>query len=58
MPIEILELVVRANVQETNEVASGSIATDVNDGESLPRQQLVEECVTQVLEILKQREER
>ncbi len=59
MPIEILELVVRANVQEANDPLAMDLSSQqTNESENLPRQQLVEECVMQVLEILKRREER
>lgn len=59
MPIEILELVVRANVQEGNDAPAMELTNQsTNESENLPRQQLVEECVMQVLEILKRREER
>lgn len=58
MPVEILEIVVRANVQEQG--AAQNIAATGNPGEedNFQRQQLIEECVEQVLEVLRRREER
>lgn len=55
MPIEIRELVIRAVVKEERNQAS--------DAETMPnepqnQQALVEECVKQVLKILKRRQER
>jgi hypothetical protein len=58
MPVEILEIVVRANVQEqatTANTASANIAARQNN---LPQQQIIEEAVEQMLEILRRKEER
>ena len=61
MPIEIKELVIKANVQETNGAVTGSTTpgnsssgTENTDGQ----QQLIEECVRQVLAILERKNER
>ena len=61
MPIEIKELVVKATIVESNrERASvqetSSSATSTTEG--LNKQQLVEECVEQVLSILERKKER
>jgi hypothetical protein len=58
MPVEILELIVRATVQEQE--ASSSIPASKGSGEvdQFQKQVLIEECVEQVLEILRRREER
>ena len=58
MPVEILELVVRANVQEST-VSSGSSASgDTQQSTNTQAQAIVQQCVEQVLEILRNREER
>lgn len=58
MPVEILEIVVRANVQEP-ETTPTPLPTDNSIGDNnFQRQQLIEECVEQVLEILRHKEER
>lgn len=58
MPIEIMELVVRAsvtNTSETTQSGSGSAATVVDEAS---RQQLIQDCVDQVMDILRERQER
>lgn len=57
MPIEIMELVVRASVNstsETTQAGSGSAAAI----DETSRQQLIQDCADQVLEILRERQER
>lgn len=56
MPVEILEIVVRANVQEPG----ATVATAANTGQEsdFQQQQLIEEAVEQMLEVLRRREER
>ena len=58
MPVEILELIVRATVQEQG--SSSPIPTSHGSGEAdqFQKQNLIEECVEQVLEIMRRREER
>lgn len=54
MPIEVRELIIKAQVNNANqrqESGSGS-------GSEEERRTLIEDCVEQVLEILKEREER
>ncbi len=54
MPVIVRELVVRANVSENrHEEASASPLRDQNS-----REELIKECVEQVMEILKQKTER
>jgi len=57
MPVEIRELIIRARVgspeQETS-CSNGSKTTSPTSGQT----ELVQECVRQVLEILKKRKER
>ena len=58
MPVEILEIVVRANVQE--QAATPGAATTGNTGEddNFQKQQQIEEAVEQMLEVLRRKEER
>lgn len=59
MPVEILELIVRANVQEESSISPLSTTSEGHeDNGNIQRQALIEECVEQVLEILRRREER
>lgn len=54
MPIVIRELVVRANVTEKQADASSLSSTDRENA----REELIKECVEQVMGILKQKTER
>lgn len=58
MPVEILELIVRATVQD--QAVSSSIPASNGSGEvdQFQKKVLIEECVEQVLEIMRRREER
>lgn len=58
MPVEILEIVVRANVQEQGTPATAAITGNANEDDNFQRQQLIEEAVEQMLEVLRRREER
>ena len=58
MPVEILEIVVRANVQEQGTTPTPSPTDNGTENDNFQRQQLIEECVEQVLEILRHKEER
>jgi hypothetical protein len=59
MPVEILELIVRANVQEQTQSNTVLPAeSNGNEENSFQKNVLLEECVEQVLEILRRREER
>jgi hypothetical protein len=54
MPIEIKELIITATVQqETNAQASGGGGVD-----PAQKKEIVQECVAQVMEILREKEER
>jgi hypothetical protein len=54
MPVIVRELVVRANVSENRrDEAGGPASMDQN-----AREELIKECVDQVMEILKQKTER
>jgi hypothetical protein len=57
MPVEILELIVRAHVQESSQGGT-EFAGDEGDTGEFQKQQLIEECVEQVLEILRRQQER
>jgi hypothetical protein len=54
MPVIVRELVVRANVSENRRDEAG--ASSMRD--QSPREDLIKECVDQVMEILKQKTER
>lgn len=58
MPVEILEIVVRANVQEPETTPTPSQTDNGIENDNFQKQQLIEECVEQVLEILRHKEER
>lgn len=57
MSVEILEIIVRANVQEQGAAATAS-AGNAGADDNFQQQQIIEECVEQVLEILRRKEER
>ncbi len=54
MPIEIKELIIRASVEEK----ASAEAKSQQQKESVDQTRLVEECVAQVLEILRREKER
>jgi Holliday junction resolvasome RuvABC endonuclease subunit len=59
MPVEILEIVVRANVQEadTNVAAVNTVSNAAtNNGNA--KEKIIQECVEQVLAILQHNKER
>lgn len=58
MPVEIMELIVRAHVQDPASGSSSSGSDESNSDAAAQKQTLVEECVEQVLEILRRRNER
>ncbi len=60
MPIEIKELVVKATVVESNSEAISQETAPSNAGtiERLNKEQIIEECVEQVLSILERKKER
>ena len=54
MPVEIRELIIRAVVQETKKPSEGGTSpTNIPDAE-----QIIDECVKQILKILKVKGER
>lgn len=58
MPVEILEIIVRANVQEQGSPPALPVSGNATAEDNFNRQQFIEECVEQVLEILRHKEER
>lgn len=58
MPVEILELIVRATVQEQSPSSSIPASNGSGEVDHFQKQVLIEECVEQVLEIMRRREER
>ncbi len=59
MPVEILEIVVRAHVQEQD--AAAVVANNANHGTSVnsnTKEKIIQECVEQVLAILQHNKER
>jgi len=58
MPVEILELIVRANVHEGPSTSSAAPSANPEEDSNFQKQVMIEECVEQVLKILKHREER
>jgi hypothetical protein len=57
MPVEILELIVRANIVE-QPAATPSAGNNGKSDNEMQKTIIIEECVKQVLEILRHREER
>ena len=57
MPVEILELVVHATVNE-QPAAVQAAGTDSQNDSELQKTILIEQCVEQVLEVLRHRHER
>lgn len=59
MPVEILEIVVRANVQENNGEAIAANTTASNTPLSAStKEKIIQQCVEQVLAILQHNKER
>ena len=58
MPVEIMELIVRAQVQEGPSSSSSPVATNSQEEGASQKQAIIEECVEQVLEILRRQKER
>lgn len=54
MPIEIKELLIRTKVDESGQ----STASQGSGGSDANRQQIIAECVDQVMQILREKEER
>jgi hypothetical protein len=59
MPVEIRELVIRATVREADQAKTETARSDVGGGsDAFDTTALVEECVRQVLKILRREKER
>jgi len=58
MPVEILEIVVRANIQEPGAAPAATPEAGNGEEDNFKRQQLIEEAVEQMLEMLRRKEER
>jgi hypothetical protein len=58
MPVEILEIVVRANVQEQENTPAASSPVVNGTAGQIDREKLIKECVTQVLEMMRYQRER
>jgi len=56
MPVEILELIIRANVGNPN--TGGSNNSTPTDQETVPKEEIVKECVGQVMDIIQGKKER
>jgi uncharacterized protein DUF5908 len=56
MPVEIKELIIRASVGNPNQ--GGSNNSTANDQEAAPREEIIKECITQVMDIIKDKNER
>lgn len=55
MPIIIDEVVISINVENRNDKASATVGQ--GGGQATAKQQIVEECVEQVMDILRQQQE-
>ncbi len=58
MPIEIRELVIKATVESQGQSGGGGGAAGGGGPDAKQRQQIVAECVEQVMEIIRQKSER
>lgn len=56
MPVEIRELIIRANVGNPNQ--GGSNNATGNDTDAVPKEEIVKECLQQVMDIVKDKSER
>lgn len=56
MPVEIRELIIRANVGNPNQ--GGSNNSTATDQEAVPKEEIIKECVGQVMDIIKEKNER
>jgi hypothetical protein len=54
--VEIRELIIRATVGNPNQ--GGSNNSTANDQEAAPKEELVKECIGQVMDIIKDKNER
>jgi hypothetical protein len=56
MPIEIRELIIRATVGNPNQGGSNNATS--GDAEAVPKEEITKECVAQVMDIIKDKNER
>jgi hypothetical protein len=56
MPIEIRELIVKASVGNPNQ--GGSNNSTATDQEAAPKEEIIRECVSQVMDIINDKNER
>lgn len=56
MPVEIRELIIRATVGNPNQ--GGSNNSTATDQEAAPKEEIIKECVGQVMEIIQEKNER
>ncbi|MBV9962689.1 MAG: hypothetical protein JO072_10615 [Parafilimonas sp.] len=56
MPVEIRELIVRATVGNPNQ--GGSNNSTATDQEAAPKEEIIKECINQIMEIIKDKNER
>ena len=56
MQVEIRELIIRASVGNPNQ--GGSNNSTANDQEVAPKEEIMRECVGQVMDIIKEKNER
>ena len=56
MPVEIRELIVKASVGNPNQ--GGSNNSTATDQEAAPKEEIIRECVSQVMDIINDKNER
>lgn len=56
MPVEIRELIIRASVGNPNQ--GGSNNSTATDQEAAPKEEIIKECISQVMDIIKEKNER
>ena len=56
MPVEIRELIIRATVGNPN--TGGSNNSTATDQEAVPKEEIIKECVGQIMDIIQEKKER
>ena len=56
MPVEIRELIIRATVGNPNQ--GGSSNASSGDQEAVPKEEIVKECISQIMQIINDKKER
>lgn len=56
MPVEIRELVIRATVGNPNQGGSNNATS--GEQEAVPKEEIVKECISQVMQIINDKKER